>query len=169
MAKIPIAVQLYSVRKDFQADPAGTIKAVAKMGYQGVEFAGYADRSAKELRKMLDDTGLKCCGTHIGIETLLGDEFEEDGRVQPDARQPSHRPGLPATTPAAARRGCRTAVCRDRGQAGPLKMKTGYHNHHTKFKPLDGEPRGTPSFGNTKKSVVMQYGVGNACYGGGGA
>ena len=52
--RIPIGLQLYSVRHDCQKDLPGTVEAVAKMGYQGVEFAGYYDYSAKDIRKMLD-------------------------------------------------------------------------------------------------------------------
>jgi len=57
--KIPIALQLYSVRKEAAKDLEGVIAAVAKMGYKGVEFAGYHNRDAKTLRKLLDDNGLK--------------------------------------------------------------------------------------------------------------
>ncbi|MCS7309894.1 MAG: sugar phosphate isomerase/epimerase, partial [Armatimonadetes bacterium] len=70
--RIPIGVQLYSVRDDCAKDLPGTLAAIAKMGYEGVEFAGYHGYSARDLRKLLDDNGLKCCGTHIGIDTLLG-------------------------------------------------------------------------------------------------
>ena len=41
MARIPIALQLYSIRHDCEKDLPGTLKAVARMGYDGVEFAGY--------------------------------------------------------------------------------------------------------------------------------
>ena len=40
--KIPIALQLYAVRGDFGRDVPGTLKAVSKLGYEGVEFWGYA-------------------------------------------------------------------------------------------------------------------------------
>src|SRR5439155_26936377 len=76
VAKIPIALQLYSVREDCARDLPGTIAAVAKMGYAGVEFAGYYDRSAAELRKLLDDHSLRCAGTHTGLNTILGDELD---------------------------------------------------------------------------------------------
>lgn len=76
MKKIPIGLQLYSIREDCAKDLPGTLAAVSKMGYDGVEFAGYHGRTAKELRKMLDDLGLKCCGTHIGLDTLLGDALK---------------------------------------------------------------------------------------------
>ena len=74
-SRVPIGLQLYSVRKECERDLPGVIAAVAKMGYKGVEFAGYYNRSAKELCKMLDDNGLKCCGTHTGLDTLLGDNL----------------------------------------------------------------------------------------------
>ena len=54
--KIPVGVQLYSVRAACKQDFPGTLAAIARMGYAGVEFAGYWNRSAKEIRQMLDDT-----------------------------------------------------------------------------------------------------------------
>ncbi|MBM3838284.1 MAG: hypothetical protein FJ398_10015 [Verrucomicrobia bacterium] len=71
--KIPIGMQLYSVRTIFPGDVAGTLAGIKKIGYEGVEFAGYANKDAKTLRQLLDDNGLKCCGTHIGLKTLIGD------------------------------------------------------------------------------------------------
>ena len=62
--KIPIGLQLYSLRVECKSDLPGMLAAVSKIGYKGVEFAGYHDRSAKELRKMLDDNNLVACGTH---------------------------------------------------------------------------------------------------------
>src|SRR5438132_5931756 len=70
---IPIGLQLYSVRDDCAKDLQGTIAAVGRMGYAGVEFAGYYGHTAQDLRKMLDDKGLRCCGTHTSLDTLLGD------------------------------------------------------------------------------------------------
>ena len=67
--KIPIGLQLYSVRNECQKDLAAVIQAVGKMGYKGVEFAGYYGRDAKTLRKLLDDNGLVCCGTHTPYES----------------------------------------------------------------------------------------------------
>ncbi len=74
--KIPFGLQLYSVRTIAGKDVPGTLAAVAQMGYQGVEFAGYYGRKAQELRQMLDRNGLKCCGTHTALETLTGDALK---------------------------------------------------------------------------------------------
>jgi sugar phosphate isomerase/epimerase len=76
MAKIPIALQLYSVREDCARDFPGTLEAVADMGYEGVEFAGYYGRSAAELRRMLESAGLRVAGSHVYIDALLGDELQ---------------------------------------------------------------------------------------------
>ena len=79
--KIPIAVQLFSVRHACKENFAGTLAAVAKMGYDGVEFAGYYDTPAGELRKMLDDLGLRAAGTHIQLATMEGDELARTERL----------------------------------------------------------------------------------------
>src|SRR5438046_10692369 len=73
--KIPFGLQLYSVRNECAKDLDGTVAAVAKMGYKAVEFAGYHGRDARALRKLLDEVGLQCCGTHIRLHTLLGDNL----------------------------------------------------------------------------------------------
>lgn len=77
--KTRIALQLYSVgRYVREVQPGGfavLFKELADLGYKGVEFAGYEDygkkyRSAKEMKKMLDDNGLVACGTHISLDAL---------------------------------------------------------------------------------------------------
>ncbi|MBP5285676.1 MAG: TIM barrel protein [Kiritimatiellae bacterium] len=73
-----IALQLYSIR-DYIAKVGLEIalEDVAKIGYEGVEFAGYWDKSAKELKKILDDNGLVACGTHVGREEFGPDKIKE--------------------------------------------------------------------------------------------
>ena len=62
MTTIPIGLQLYSVRDDCARDLPDVLKAVADMGYVGVEFAGYYGYTAPELRALLDDNGLNAVG-----------------------------------------------------------------------------------------------------------
>ena len=73
--KIPIGLQVYSVRNEAQKDLAGVLAQVAEMGYEGVEFAGYYNWPAEKIRKVLDQHNLKCCGTHTGVPAMMGDEF----------------------------------------------------------------------------------------------
>ncbi len=169
MARIPIALQLYSVRDDCAKDLPGTLAAVAKMGYEGVEFAGYHGRSAAELRAMLDDLGLRVAGTHIGLETLLGDELARTVEFnQAIGNKFLIVPGL-----AEQYRESRAAWLRTAGifneiaaKLEPLGMQTGYHNHTIEFQPLDGENPWDTFFGNTVQAVVMQMDTGNAMHGG---
>src|ERR1700709_561240 len=73
--KIPVGVELYSVRNECKTDFPGTLAAIAKMGYPGVEFAGYWGRSAPEIKKMLDNTGLVACGSHTAYELVQPDKL----------------------------------------------------------------------------------------------
>ena len=76
-----IAVQLYSIGPLTHGvkDKSGkvlkegigferTFEALAAIGYKGVEFAGYGDHTAKELKAMLANAGLKACGTHVATD-----------------------------------------------------------------------------------------------------
>src|SRR5882724_12469208 len=77
MGKIPIGLELYTLREECKTDLPGMLSAVSKIGYKGVEFAGYHGRTATELRKMLDDNGLIACGTHTPFDTVKGDKLKE--------------------------------------------------------------------------------------------
>jgi sugar phosphate isomerase/epimerase len=167
---IPIGLQLYSIREDCARDLSHTLEAVAQMGYAGVEFAGYYGYGAQELRSLLDSVGLKCCGTHIGLDTLLGDELPRAVEFnQVLGNEYLIVPGL-----AEARRSSR-AAWRDTAQVfneiaarlQPHGMRTGYHNHWVEFEPLDGELPWDTFFGNTRHDVIMQLDIGNALHGGG--
>ena len=70
---LPVALQLYSVRDDMAKDFAGTLKQVKEMGYDGVEFAGFGSHSACEIRKMLDEVGLKGVSAHVPYEAMAAD------------------------------------------------------------------------------------------------
>lgn len=69
MAKLPISVQLYTVRDHTEKDFAGTMKKIAAIGYRNVELAGWGNlTSAADVRKALDDAGVKALGAHVGID-----------------------------------------------------------------------------------------------------
>jgi len=165
----PIALQLYSVRKECERDLPGVLAAVAKMGYKAVEFAGYYDRTAKQLRKMLDDNGLQCCGTHTALDTLLGDKLAETIEFNktignkhlvvpwiPDKYRSSHQAWLD------------TAKLFNElaDKVRPHGMLVGYHNHNVEFTAMDGELPWDTFCKNTSKDVIMQIDVGNAIDGG---
>ncbi|MBF0705443.1 sugar phosphate isomerase/epimerase [Alkalihalobacillus hwajinpoensis] len=73
MANIPVAVQMYTLREESEKDFIGTLKKISDIGYHGVEFAGYYDMSAKDLKKVMDDLGLMAASSHIPLDKLLED------------------------------------------------------------------------------------------------
>jgi len=169
MARIPIALQLYSVREYCARDLPGTLKAVADMGYEGVEFAGYYDRDARELRKLLDSLGLKVAGTHISLDSLLGDHL---GKTIEFNRVLGNRflivPGL-----AEERRNSKAAWLETARLMNKIAerlrregMRVGYHNHAIEFQPMEGKMPWDIFFSETIPDVVMQLDTGNAMYGG---
>jgi sugar phosphate isomerase/epimerase len=171
MDRIPIALQLYSVREACQEDFAGTLKAVAEMGYEGVDFAGYYGYDAKTIRTMLDDLGLRAAGCHTALSTLQGDELAKTVAFnQTLGNKYLVVPGLPEEYRDSASAWRRTAeVFNDIAAAlEPEGMYTGYHNHVVEFQTLENGARGWDIlFGNTTGRVVMQLDLGNALHGGG--
>jgi sugar phosphate isomerase/epimerase len=161
--KIPVAVQLYSVRDDCKKDFDGSMKQVAEMGFEAVEFAGYYKYGgdAESLRKKLDELKLKVAGTHIGA-----------GSLTPGA--------LKKTMEFHKTIGCRFLIVPGDGRftnpekskeyaqlmteaAATLKaegMYCGHHNHTGEFK-KDGDKTYWDLFAErTSKDVVLQQDVG---------
>lgn len=78
-----IGVQLYTVRDRTADNLEATVEKVAAIGYNEVEFAGYFDRSANDIRTMLDNNGLTSPSVHIGLDAVNGDfdAFLENANV----------------------------------------------------------------------------------------
>jgi sugar phosphate isomerase/epimerase len=166
MARIPVALQLYSVRRELDKDVYGTLKAVAEMGYDGVEFAGAPKHSPEVLRAILDEVGLVCCGWHIPYELVQPNRLEETIAFHKTlGNRRLVIPGVGANT----RQDWENfaAFLNDLSEKlAPFDMKTGYHNHTKEFTEVDGEQPWDTVFGNTNRRVIMQLDVGNAYAGG---
>lgn len=164
--KIPVGVQLYSVRAQCAQDLPGTLAQVAQIGYKGVEFAGYHGRSAAELRKLLDDLGLVCCGTHTPFESVQPDKLAETIEfnrilgnqflIVPWMQSKTRKEWLDKA------RLFNNAV----PQVQAAGMWIGYHAHAHDFHPLEGEVPWDLFFGNTRPEVVMQLDTSNCLDGG---
>ncbi len=163
--RIPIALQLYSVRDDCAGDLSLTLQAVAQMGYEGVEFAGYYDRTAEELRDMCEDLGLGVAGTHTGINTLLGDELAKTVEFNKILGNPYLIvPGLSGEYQSSPQAWRDTAKLFNdiAGKIADQGMATGYHNHTGEFEAMNGEIPWDIFGGNTRDDVVMQIDIGHA-------
>ncbi len=170
MSTIPMGLQLYSVREDCARDLPGSLKAIAAMGYDGVEFAGYYGYAAKDLRKLLDDNGLKCCGTHTSLASLLGDQLAQTVEFNHVlGNKCLIVPSLPEQYRNSNEAWKTTAGLFNQiaGLLQPHDMLTGYHNHFIEFKPVDGVIPLDAFFSNCNPDVVMQIDLGNAIHGGG--
>ena len=167
--KVPVGVQLYSVREQAAKDLPAVLEAVGKMGYQGVEFAGYYgwEGKPKELRRLLDANGLKCCGTHTGIETVTGDALKATAELHhilgstflivPSLRAEGAQGWLDA-----AKQFNEIAA-----KAKALGMRVGYHAHAGDFRKLGDTTSWEIFFDNTAADVIMQLDTGNCLQGGG--
>ena len=62
--KLPIGLELYSVREEMAKDLEGTLAKVRAAGYTVVESAGFVNHSAADYRKAVDNAGLKLISGH---------------------------------------------------------------------------------------------------------
>src|SRR5499433_798509 len=78
---IPVGLELYSVRDELAKDLMGTVRAVAKMGYEVVEFFSpyyqWTPDYAKEVRKLLDDLKIRCLSTHNGANAFTPEGLQK--------------------------------------------------------------------------------------------
>ena len=170
MGEIPIGLQLYSVREDCKKDLASVLDQVAEMGYEGVDFAGYYDYSAEDLRELLDDCGLECCGCHTGIATVQDDQLQATIDFALALGNPYVIvPGLPEDWRNSRDAWLRTAKFFNAlaEKLEPHGLRTGYHNHTVEFAEMDGELPWVTFGENTSPNVILQFDTGNAMHGGG--
>ncbi|MDO7905206.1 sugar phosphate isomerase/epimerase family protein [Paenibacillus sp. JX-17] len=75
MAKV--GLQLYTLRDQLEQDFEGTLRQVAELGYQGVEFHNFFGRTAEQVKSLLDELGLVALGAHVQYTRLLEHLDEE--------------------------------------------------------------------------------------------
>ncbi len=170
-AHIPIGLQLYSVRDDFARDVPGTLKAVAAMGYSGVEFFSnkYFGYAAKDLKALLDDLDLRCCGAHIGLDPLLGDALPQTAEYAQELGNPYLVvPGLAEErrNSLAAWKATAQIFSDISSRLKPYGIRLAYHNHAPEFHPMDEELPFEVFFNNTSGDVIMQMDVGHVVHAG---
>jgi len=163
--RIPVGLQLYSVRREAEKDLAGVIAQVAEMGYEGVEFAGYYGWSSEKIRKLLDQHGLKCCGTHAQLPSLLGDEFAATVEFNKTiGNKYLIAPGIPGNMRPDSKAAWvlfARLMSEIAHKAGEHGMRAGYHNHDWEFKPLGKDIPWEVFAANSDKSVVLQVDIGH--------
>ena len=153
-----------------EKDLPAVLEKVAKMGYAGVEFAGYHGRSAKELRELMDQNGLKCCGTHIQLGVIQGDELGKTVEFNRVLGNPYLIvSGMPHTYTDSIETVKRVAGVYNQA-AAKIKdqgMYVGYHADEFDFKKIGDETAWDLFFEHTDKNVTMQMDTANCIVGGG--
>ncbi len=171
LAKIPIGLELWSVRKQCEKELPAVLEAVAKMGYEGVELAhSYYGHDAAAWRKLLDDNGLKSVGMHMGLPALQGDAFDKTIEIHKLLGTPYL---IIASLPKKALES--VAAIKETGKVfndlsarlKPHGMKIGYHCHGGDFEQVAGKTAWERFGEATEPDVLLQLDIGN-CLGGGG-
>jgi sugar phosphate isomerase/epimerase len=167
--KLPIGVQLYSVRNDFPKDMPGVLAGIKKIGFEGVEFAGYFGKSAGDLRKMLDDTGLKVCGTHLpgGLGDVQGDRLErtvEFNKTIGNNKLVVASMGAKTVDDWTRQADLFSAAAE---KLKPHDMRVGYHNHTGEFHKIDDQVPEFIFFDKASPDVFVQLDIGHCAHGGG--
>jgi sugar phosphate isomerase/epimerase len=169
--KVPIGIELYAVRGELTKDLPGTLRRVAQIGYQCVEFYSpylqWTFPYAKEVRTMIDDLGLRCYSTHNNANALLDEgsmtkaiELNQilGSRYIISASPPRGVTGLDGWKRTAEQFTAASEKLKPHGLAA------GFHNHATEWKPLaEGAPSAMQILSqNTPPEFALQLDVGTA-------
>ncbi|MCU0780938.1 MAG: sugar phosphate isomerase/epimerase [Akkermansiaceae bacterium] len=162
-SKIPIAVQLYSVRGDCNKDFDATLAAIAKLGIAGVEFAGYYQYAGKpkELKAKLDELGLKAAATHIGTNHFRGDNLQKTIEFHQEIGcKYLIVPGDGDFTNPAKSQALADTFNEVAAKLKPLGMACGYHNHAHEFDKVGDTNHWEIFAKRTSKDVILQIDFG---------
>jgi sugar phosphate isomerase/epimerase len=163
--RVPVGIELYSVRDQMDKDLFTTVRAIAKMGYEVVEFYGpyygWTPEYARQVRQLIDDLGLRCHSTHNGSNVFTPESL-------PKAIELNQILGSKYIIMASAGRvsgadgwkGVADRLTMAAEKLAPLKMKTGFHNHKSEFVTTDGMMPMQIIAANTPSSVTLQLDVG---------
>ena len=159
-------IELYTVRDELTKDLMGTVRAVAKLGYKIVEFYSpyysWTPEMAKDMKKLLDDLGLKCYSTHNSAMALGGSGIQK----AIDLNQAiGSRYIVMASPPAGTNsidgwKSVANILNAGVDKLKPLGMSAGYHNHQIEWKAIDGQRPMDVLAKNTVPEVVLQFDVG---------
>jgi sugar phosphate isomerase/epimerase len=164
--KIPLGLELYSVRDMLDKDLMGTVRTVAKQGWQVFEFYSsyysWTTDYAKQVRALLDEVGVKCLSTHNGAESFapagLQKAIDLNSILGSKTIVLAH-PGKTITTVD----GWKEVAAKLNAGADKFKaagIRAGYHNHDAEWKPIDGMRPIEIIAKNTRKEVTLQLDVG---------
>lgn len=192
-----VALQLYSIRQYIAGDSKKGIKGVGpekafadirNIGYEAVEFAGYYGKTSQEILKILNDNGLRACGTHVSNDKLGFDvqnwKFNADvlketceynlgfgnnliicpggGNMPKGVTWAKQRDVVPSKEIDEFTKNLCDLYNKAADEAAKYGCKVGLHNHQWEFfvKMTDGSTFWDYFFKNTCRNVCMEQDVG---------
>jgi sugar phosphate isomerase/epimerase len=163
---VPVGIELYSVRHEMDKDTLATVRAIAKMGYQVVEFYGgytqWTTDFAKEVRKIMDDGGTRCNSTHNGgpsfTDAGMGKAIEINHILGAKYIVMASAPGRNTTID--AWKGVAELLTKAMDKFRPEGLSSGYHNHQAEFRKIEGKRPIEVIAENTPKDFMLQLDVG---------
>lgn len=162
---LPVGLEMYVVRDELKKDPEATVRAVAAMGYQGVEFYApyyeWTEAQTKQMRKLLDELGIRCFSTHNDekflhaenlqrtqeMNLILGSKYVVQAWADPKGGL-DHWKAIADHLNAAAEK------------LETSGLKVGYHNHQAEFTPVEGQRPIELLAKATKPTITLQLDVG---------
>ena len=163
--KIPVGLELYSVREELGRDLMGTLRSVAGIGYQIVEFFSpyltWTPEYARQVRGLLDDLGMRCLSTHNGAAILAVDGL----RKAIELNQILGSNNIIAASAGTVRnldgwKQVADQLSHAADQLRPLGMRAGFHNHKNEFIPVAGKRPMDVIAAQTPRDVILQLDVG---------
>ena len=163
--QIPVGLELYSVRDELKKDLMGTVRGVAKIGYQCVEFYApyyaWTPEYAKQVRAELDDLGIQCYSTHNGLQSFtpegVGKAIELNKILGTRYVVLAH-PGKVSTLDdwkhVAETLNNANDTMRSQG------LHAGYHNHDLEWNLVEGQKPIELLAATLDKSILLQLDVG---------
>ena len=141
MKKFNVGIQLYGVRNSMAEDFEGTLKAIAEMGYEYVEFAGYHGKSSEEIKTILDKYGLKCISVHQVLDFFDEDPIAKCEFLKGFGVKYSIIPWYEKSELAGSEKWNETKERFKKAADlfSSVGMKLGYHNHEFEFLKADGK------------------------------
>ena len=165
--RVPIGLELYSVRDEVKKDVQAAVRQVAQMGYEVAEiysiYLDYTPEQAKDLRKVMDEVKIRCVSTHNSEKALRPENLSrtiELNQILGSTQIIQASAGRVTTLDGWKKVAENLTNAAEKLKA--LGMRTGFHNHGLEFQPLEGQLPMELLGDNTPKNVILQLDIGTA-------
>jgi sugar phosphate isomerase/epimerase len=169
--RVPIGLELFTVRDELAKDDIATVQQVAKMGYEVVEFYApyftWTTEHAKQIRKVMDDAGVRCLSTHNDLANFDAANLSktiELNQILGSKHAIAATAGIVRSIDGWKQFSEHMTQAMERLRAAG--MASGFHNHREEWLPLEGQRPMDVIAANTPRDFVLQLDVGTCVDGG---